>query len=183
MLHEVPVQKHPHDPQQTSLPPDDPWGKWIANKGGTTFSLANALAKSTPSVPPTRKLESPIEDRFARHDNALQELRMHTDSELEGIKDVIGRIEKNMEVQNVSIQSNMERTNAEFKALRNETSDQLHALTNAFAESLKTTIAAQDQQMSAQFAELKEMFLSNASSKASASPPQKKPKKTDDADL
>ena len=141
------------------------------------------MAKSSPSGPPARKLESPIEDRFTRHDSALQDLRLHTDNELEGIKDVIGRIEKNLEAQKVSIQSNMEQTNADFKNLRTETSSQLQALTNAFAESLKSTISAQDQQMSSQFAELKDMILSNAVSKSSASPPQKKPKKTDDAEL
>ena len=182
-LRDAPVQKTVHEPSHMSQPLDDPWGKWIANKGGTTFSLANALAKSSPSGPPARKLESPIEDRFARHDSALQDLRLHTDNELEGIKEVIGRIEKNLEVQNVSIQSNMEQTNADFKNLRTETSNQLQALTNAFAESLKSTISAQDQQMSSQFAELKDMILSNAVSKSSASPPQKKPKKTDDAEL
>ena len=162
---------------------DDPWGKWIANKGGTGISIANALMKPQAQTQQVRKLESPIEDRFARHDHALQDLRLHTENELEGIKEVIGKIEKSMEEQKTSIHKNMELTNAEFNSLRKETSNQMQLLTNAFTDSLKTTIAAQENQMSGQFAELKQMILAGATSKTSASPPQKKPKKTDDADL
>ena len=158
---------------------DDPWGAWIAKKGGTGISLANAIPKTSMSLQPPRKLESPIEDRFARHDNALQDHKHHTEREIETLKESIARIERGIDLQNTNIQSNMELTNAEFKAVRSETASQLQALTGAFTESLKTTIASQESQMSMQFAELKEMILLNKA-KSRSSPPQKKPKKGDD---
>ena len=158
---------------------DDPWGTWIAKKGGTGISLAAAVPKTSMSLQPPRKLESPIEDRFARHDNALQDHKHHTERELETLKESIARIERGIDLQNTNIQSNMELTNAEFKAIRSETASQLQALTGAFTESLRTTIASQESQMSMQFAELKEMIMLN-NAKSSSSPPQKKSKKGDD---
>ena len=155
---------------------DDPWGAWISNHGGTGISIAGALGKTASVAQPPRKLESPIEDRFARHDGALQDLKQHADQEISSLKESLAKLERNVEIQNVNIQSNMEQTNAEFRALRTDTANQLHAMTGAFTESLRTTIAAQESQMSSQFAELKDMIMHRVTSKTSSSPPQKKPK-------
>ena len=162
-----------------ALVSDDPWEAWIAKKGGTGISPANAIPKTSVNVQPPRKLESPIEDRFARHDNALQDHKKHTERELDTLKESFGRIERGIDLQNTNIQSNMELTNAEFRAVRTETASQLQALTGVFTESLKTSIASQESQMSLQFAELKEMIMLK-NSKSGSSPPQKKPKKGDD---
>ena len=164
---------------------DDPWGTWIANKGGTGICLASAIPKPSNAALPPRKLESPIEDRFTRHDTALQDYKQHTEQELDTLKESIARIERSIDLQNTNIQANLEMTNAEFKSIRSETASQLQALTGAFTESLRSTIASQEDQMSQQFAELKEMIMASSVSKSSASPPQKKSKKNgaDDNDL
>jgi hypothetical protein len=161
---------------------EDPWSAWISNKGGTGIGNAAMPSRPNPLAQPPRKLESPIEDRFARHDSAVQDLKQHTDQELGMLKESIAKIERNIEMQNNNIQSNMELTNAEFKSLRTETSQQLQALTGVFTESLKSTIAAQESQLATQFAELKDMIKCRSGpSKTGTSPPQKK-SKTGDGD-
>ena len=167
------------EPSSHAVSIEDPWGAWIAKKGGTGLSLTTAIPKAPVNLQPPRKLESPIEDRFARHDIALQDHKKHTERELDTLKESIARIERGIDLQNTNIQSNMELTNAEFRAIRTETANQLQALTGAFTESLKTSIASQENQMSMQFAELKEMIMLN-NSKSGSSPPQKKSKKSDD---
>ena len=160
---------------------DDPWGAWIANKGSTGLQTSGLPSRSSifsaTMAQPPRKPDSPIEDRFNRHDGALRELKQHTDQELEQLRESIARIEHNMEIQNTNMQANMEMTNAEFRTLRSETSNQLQALTGAFAESLKTAIASQESQLSVQFAELKEMIKTRSGGSSGVSPPQKKSKK------
>lgn len=165
-----------------SNPVEDPWSAWISSKGGTGHGSSGMQGRSTPVVQPPRKLESPIEDRFARHDSAVQDLKQHTEHELGMLKESIAKIERSIEMQNANIQSNQELTNAEFKSLRTETSQQLEALTGAFTESLKSTIAAQETQLATQFAELKDMIKRRTgSAKTGTSPPQKK-SKTGDGD-
>jgi TolA-binding protein len=165
-----------------SNPVEDPWSAWISSKGGTGLGSSGMQGRSTPGVQPPRKLESPIEDRFARHDSAVQALKQHTEHELGMLKESIAKIERSIEMQNANIQSNLELTNAEFKSLRTETSQQLQALTGAFTESLKSTIAAQETQLATQFAELKDMIKRRTgSAKTGTSPPQKK-SKTGDGD-
>ena len=156
---------------------DDPWSTWITNKGGTGLSLSSRASGNVP-IPniPARKLESPIEDRFARHDGALQDLRNHTDKELEAMKESISRIEKQADMQAKQMQNNADQTCAEFKSLRAETANQLQAMSTMFAESLKTTLASQEVQLSSQFAELKEMIKTRAGGATGSSPPQKKTK-------
>ena len=161
---------------------DDPWGSWISNRGSTGLINQQSRVAQVPlNAQPPRKLESPIEDRFARHDGALQDLRCHTDKEIESIRESLARMEKSVESQSMQMQSNLEQTNAEFKAIRTETANQFHAMSSMFAESLKTSIASQESQISSQFAELKEMIMMRSSG-SGASPPQKKPKKNRDAD-
>ena len=156
---------------------DDPWSSWISNKGGTGLSMQSRAGGNVPvQGVPTRKLESPIEDRFARHDVALQELRNHTDKELEAIKESISKIEKQAETHATRMQANADQTNAEFKSLRSETANQMQAMSTMFAESLKSTLASQESQLSLQFAELKEMIKTRAGGATGSSPPQKKTK-------
>jgi hypothetical protein len=156
---------------------DDPWSSWISNKGGTGLSMQSRAGGNVPvQGVPTRKLESPIEDRFARHDGALQELRNHTDKELEAIKESISKIEKQAETHATRMQANADQTNAEFKSLRSETANQMQAMSTMFAESLKSTLASQESQLSLQFAELKEMIKTRAGGATGSSPPQKKTK-------
>ena len=115
-------------------------------------------------------------DRFARHDGALQELRNHTDKELEAIKESISKIEKQAETHATRMQANADQTNAEFKSLRSETANQMQAMSTMFAESLKSTLASQEPQLSLQFAELKEMIKTRAGGATGSSPPQEKNK-------
>ena len=161
----------------TSAPlADDPWGKWIATSGGTGLVAPNGGPRISNTVQPPRKLESPIEDRFARHDGALQDLKQHTDQEIEVLKESIAKIESSMEVQNSNMQANMEATNAEFKAIRSETANQLQAMTGVFSETLKTAIAQQETQLASQFPELKHMIQNRPVSISGSSPPSKKSK-------
>ena len=83
-------------------------------------------------------------------------------------------------MQNTNIQTNMELTNAEFRALRTDTTNQFQALIGAFTESMKNSIAAQETQISMQFAELKDLMLTQQNAAVGVSPPQKKPKKNEE---
>ena len=170
---------------------EDPWKFYNSDRMGAAGSSAllqprSAISAAVP-LQPARKLEGPIEDRFSRHDTALQNFKQHTDGELDALKESIQKIERSIECQNATIKANMEQTGAEFTTLRTETANQLQALTGAFTDSLKTSIAAQESQISVQFNELKDMIMAQQNKAVGSSPPQKKPKKADgkseDADL
>ena len=88
-------------------------------------------------------------------------------------------MERQAETQATRMQSHADQTNAEFKALRTDTANQLQAMSAMFAESLKTTIASQESQLTLQFTELKEMIKTRAGGATGSSPPQKKPKMKD----
>lgn len=157
---------------------DDPWKAYIAQKGQATTSKQSLQNWKSPSFPlmaqQPRKVEAPIEDRFQRHDAALQDLKAQTDKEISPLRENLSKVEKAVENQSIQMQVNMEQTNSEFKALRAETTSQFHAMTSSFADSLKSAITQHDSQMSVQFLELKQLIANRSSIQ---SPPQKKSKK------
>ena len=156
---------------------DDPWKAYISQKGQSATAKQSRQNLKMQSIPilaqQPRRVEAPIEDRFQRHDAALQDLKAQTDKEISQLRENLSKVEKAVENQSLQMQMNMEQTNGEFKALRAETTSQFQAMTNAFAESLKSAITQHDSQMSVQFVELKQLIANRSSNQ---SPPQKKSK-------
>ena len=184
---ETMVQK-PKQSEADTTPGDlieDPWKTWLDNKGSTGMLSQPASLKKGPSAPstmPARKIESPIEDRFTQQQNALQDLRDKSEKDMESLKGDIAKLEKTISAQQQQMQQNQELNAAEFQAVRKESQTQLRVISTTFQESLQKALKQHDQQMYAQFNELKELMSSKGSK---MSPPQKKQKpgnKEDDAD-
>ena len=157
----------------------DPWGNWIKNHGGTGLAQPALVSKTLqtlgPIVQPPRKVEAPIEDKFQRQDELIQQVRLDSQKEIAEIKGNVLRLEKALEAQKITVESNMETTAMEFDKLRMETGQQFQSMAELFKDSLTQAISAHDGTMAAQFAELKQMIAAGSSR---GSPATKKHKQT-----
>ena len=155
---------------------EDPWKKWIDNKGGSGLNSAGNQPKGGAlqvQLQQPRRLEAPIEDRFNQQQSALQEMREKSDKDLESLRTDIAKLEKTICAQQQQVQHNLEMTNAEFRAIRTETQQHLQTMSVTFQDSLQKTLQKHDQQMYNQFNELKQLMLRK---ETKLSPPQKKQK-------
>eukprot|EP00435_Cladocopium_sp_Y103_P060985 s320_g22.t1 len=142
----------------------DPWATWMKNHGTTGLAGSNSQQRGGPSISaftqPPRKLESPIEDKFQRQDEQLQQMRDATEKEIKTLKDGMMKLEKIVDGQKMQIERNVETTAAEFRSLRADTSAQFQAMAEMFKDSLSNAIQAHDGAMNAQFGELKALIAS-----------------------
>ena len=164
----------------------DPWGAWLKNHGSSGLAQSNNGHKprGMPSTVQTvRKLEAPIEDKFSRQEEQMQQIRDVTDREIKTLYDHMHRLEKSIDEQKHALDVNAESTAAEFRALKVETNQQLKSMADVFKDSLSAAIKSHDGVMNAQFNEIKAMIAAGTSVK---SPPPKKPRQAgaeDDACL
>ena len=171
---------------QNSQEPD-PWGNWIKNHGGTGLAQPGVAFKTplitSPTVQPPRRVEAPIEDKFQRQDELIQQVRLDSQKEIADIKDNVLRLEKALEAQKIVVETNMETTASEFDKLRVETGHQFQSMADLFKDSLTQAISNHDGTMAAQFAELKQMIAAGSSRGSPATKKQKQNSANGDGDL
>ena len=161
----------------TSPLQSDRWGNWIKNNGssGLVATISSSSKTSQPvsfGVQPPRKLEAPIEDKFQRQEEQIQQVCQDAQKEVTALRENMDRLERALETQKQLIDTNMESTANEFATLRAETGNQFQVMADLFKDSLKTAISSHDSAMSPQFEELKAMIASSANRN---SPLAKKP--------
>ena len=165
----------------------DPWGNWIKNHGGTGLAQPGSTSKmlqiTNPTLQPPRRVEAPIEDKFQRQDELIQQVRLDSQKEIAEIKGNVLRLEKALEAQKITVESNMETTAMEFDKLRMETGQQFQSMAELFKDSLTQAISAHDGTMAAQFAELKQMIAAGSSRGSPAPKKQKQTSANGDGDL
>eukprot|EP00435_Cladocopium_sp_Y103_P029048 s3008_g7.t1 len=161
-------------PENGNLHPD-PWATWVKNHGSTGLSMSNQPLKPMSSAQnmsqPPRKLESPIEDKFQRQDEQIQQFRSATEKEIQSLRDNMSKLEKVVEGQKTQMERNVETTASEFRSLRADTAAQFQTMAEMFKDSLSAAIQAHDGAMNAQFSEIKSMIAAGPSK---LSPPSKK---------
>lgn len=171
--------------EDSSQNSDDPWKSWIANKGGTGLQplMSSKAATSGPLTHQTRKIEAPIEDRFLKQATELQDMRERTERELTTMKESVQQLEKTIQQHGNQLQSNADQCRNEFAAIRAETQNQMGTMANMFQESLKQALSGHDQQMSTQFAEIKELLAGKAVTSPLPKRAKNQPKDQDDSSL
>ena len=81
------IKKPVHQDVEGSLSglSEDPWKRWIENKGGSGMNANGNQSKGSAmqvQLQQPRRLEAPIEDRFNQQQSALQEMREKSDKAL-----------------------------------------------------------------------------------------------------
>ena len=151
-----------------SLPPltIDPWNN---------YKPIDFSAKPSVPLPPavSRKVEAPIEDRFASQQRDIEKVRDDATKELNLVRDQMKELQTHMQEARSSMDQHQKNVQDEFKAVRAETQKQFHDMNTTFQETLNTALTKQDRAISTQLTELKLLLTGrpNAAKKAKVSKP------------
>ena len=126
----------------------DPWNN---------YQPIHMAAKPNAALPPavTRKLEAPIEDRFASQQKDFEKLREDTTKQLAEMCDKMNDVGSQIQDSNTKMIAYQKNVESEFKQIKAETQKQFHDMNQAFSSTLDAALTKQDKSISSQLTELK----------------------------
>ena len=130
---------------------EDPWGGY--------HPITNAGPVKPLPQPITRKLEAPIEDRFAAQQAEIESFRTEASRQIAQLQEGMTEIQAGMKNTNDTIEANQKAVQRELQTAKQETQRQLTDLSSAFNASLQTALSKQDASLGSQLSELKNLLL------------------------